>query len=223
MDQTQQMMRFAMRCVAVLVIPLTAKFEAGVHVYWLTSNGLAVLQASTLARGGAGDLERGSRRVERVEVGRGVAPSLRGLGGERRARGFAFSPARRPLLQSPLNLPPPRPAFPPALPPHSTPSFAVQTLALRQPAIRNAVGMPPAPSRSAADTPADSVMKSLFSGLPASLTGGAATAPVTEAARPILIPKVLLDAPPDHAAGSGKHGGGKGGGRQTGKNKKGGR
>lgn len=98
MDQTQQMMRFAMRCVAVLVIPLTAKFEAGVHVYWLTSNGLAVLQASSSRGGGRGIFERGSRSVERVEVGKGVKPSLGGLGGERRARGFAFSPARRPLL-----------------------------------------------------------------------------------------------------------------------------
>jgi hypothetical protein len=58
MDQTQQMMRLAMRGVAILVVPLTAKFEAGVHVYWLTSNGLAVLQASTgigACMGGGGE------------------------------------------------------------------------------------------------------------------------------------------------------------------------
>jgi hypothetical protein len=68
-------------------------------------------------------------------------------------------------------------------------------------------------------------MKSIFSGLPVSLTGGDVATPVAEPARPILIPKVLLDAPPDHGAGGGKRGGGKGGGggRQAGKKKKSGR
>jgi hypothetical protein len=80
MDQTQQMMRFAMRCVAVLVIPLTAKFEAGVHVYWLTSNGLAVLQASAGGQGrdsaaegvAQGQGEKGEVGVRRCSGGGGT-------------------------------------------------------------------------------------------------------------------------------------------------------
>lgn len=44
LDEQQRLMKNVMRGVAVLVVPLTAWFESGVFIYWLTSNALAVVQ-----------------------------------------------------------------------------------------------------------------------------------------------------------------------------------
>jgi hypothetical protein len=69
-------------------------------------------------------------------------------------------------------------------------------------------------------------MNNFFSGLPPSLTGGAAPAPAAQPAKPVMIPKVVLDAPPEQAVGGGGKRGGKGGGSRQpapGKKRKGGR
>jgi membrane protein insertase Oxa1/YidC/SpoIIIJ len=47
-DEKQQMMRNAMKVVAVMMVPMTASFESGVFVYWTTSNILTVAQSRAL-------------------------------------------------------------------------------------------------------------------------------------------------------------------------------
>lgn len=175
-DERQAMMRTMMKGAAVVMVPATAWFESGVFVYWISTNMFAMTQACH------GALARRSRPCKRMLPWPArVAPASR------------VAPGSRHTLLAPCSMRSclarelwghTSPIAPPARHLTSVPdAMPLQTVLLRQPAIREAAGMPPLPGAGPMGMlPAEAAAASAAAGVqvhaaPAHIVGSSVPAP----------------------------------------------